>query len=120
MRELGLVLPTEAQWEYACRAGTTTIFWTGDAQETLAGAATLLDASLASEYELQGKPFEKWLNDGFRKTAPIGSFRPNPLGLCDITGNVYEWVRDIWALYESPARRGDGLRLEGNLDLRIY
>ena len=74
---LKVSLPTEAQWEYACMAGTKTRFYFGD------------DPAEISKYENF-----KGSNDGFETTAPVGSFKPNPWGLYDMLGNVDEWVSD--------------------------
>jgi formylglycine-generating enzyme required for sulfatase activity len=76
-------LPSEAEWEYACRAGTTTAFSYGDS----------LSSSLANFDG--GQPYggaPKGLNR--EKTTPVGSFSPNAWGLYDMHGNVFEWCED--------------------------
>jgi len=86
-------LPTEAEWEYACRAGTTTRFNNGDDPESLVKAAVLYD-------ERTKKLFPQWSkyavhgDDGYDFTAPVGSFQPNKFGLYDMHGNVWEWCSD--------------------------
>jgi formylglycine-generating enzyme required for sulfatase activity len=88
-------LPTEAEWEFACRAGTETRYSTGDSLEQLVGAANLGDESfrqiIRPDYSeivlVEG-------HDGPAFTTPAGKFRPNEFGLHDMHGNVFEWCGD--------------------------
>jgi formylglycine-generating enzyme required for sulfatase activity len=106
---LGLSLPTEAQWEYAARAGTSTPWWTGDVAASLADAENVADAS-ARAAGTDWVETEDW-DDGHHVHAPIAAFRPNPFGLHDVLGNVSEWCLDRWGSFELPTRPGDGYRL---------
>jgi formylglycine-generating enzyme required for sulfatase activity len=83
-------LPTEAEWEYACRAGTTTPFSCGTVED-VKEVANLADASLKRQYP--GVRTDAW-DDGHPFSAPVGQFRPNGFGLYDMHGNVWEWVAD--------------------------
>ncbi len=95
-REEGYRLPTEAEWEYACRAGTTSRYGFGDDPETLALVGNIADGTLKARYP-------HWKNatiaarDGNIHTAPVGRFRPNAFDLYDMHGNVYEWCLDGFA-----------------------
>ena len=85
-------LPTEAEWEYACRAGTVTPFTSGERITTKA-------AHFAT-----GLAFDK--SGGVARTAPVGSMPPNAFGLYDMHGNLQEWVHDWYGEYyyqDSPA-----------------
>ena len=79
------VLPTEAQWEYACRAGTTTKFYWGND----------INSSNAN-YNWD----QAWnTGNDFKQTRDVGMYDPNPWGFFDMIGNVSEWVNNWWAVY---------------------
>jgi formylglycine-generating enzyme required for sulfatase activity len=87
-------LPTEAEWEYACRAGTETLFWNGDAPENLTQVANVRDLTAIEKFPMLKTMMKT--SDGYACTAPVGSYPANPWGLHDMHGNVTEWTADVY------------------------
>ena len=99
-------LPSEAEWEYACRAGTTTPFHFG---ETITDKLANYYASSTFADEPKGKERNK--------TTPVGTFLPNAFGLYDMHGNVLEWCADVWHDNYEPIKGTPGF--ENDNDNRL-
>ncbi|EDM78150.1 peptidase C14, caspase catalytic subunit p20, partial [Plesiocystis pacifica SIR-1] len=89
----GLALPTEAQWEYAARGGSSTQYWHGD------------DPAAHPRFEWSRANAEL-------RPYSVATKDANGFGLYDMSGNVFEWARDAYGPYSAPPRPGDGLRHE--------
>ena len=90
-------LPTEAEWEYVCRAGKTTdYYWGNDFGTDGAMYANGLDIKSGKTFNFEVEPGAA-PEDGFEVSAPVGSFKPNDWGIYDMSGNVGEWCYDYYA-----------------------
>ena len=120
-----VVLPTEAQWEWACRAGTDTPFSYGDLDADFSKLANMGDVTLSSfsgnpyvidwrkaRYNNASNRFDNWIpqdarfNDGGFLSEDVGKYQPNAWGLHDMHGNVAEWTRSAYRPY--PYKADDG------------
>jgi len=130
-------LPTEVQWEYACRAGTDSPWFFGDRESDFSRFANLADAKMtefASDPYTVDVPlknpskYDDWIprdarfNDGALLSAAPGSYQPNAWGLFDMHGNVAEWTRSDWRPYPAAAERAardEGLVASGEWRVTI-
>jgi len=143
-----VTLPAEAQWEWACRAGSATPFWFGDLDTDFSKFANLADTMLAN---FSGNPYvqdwkaaahknpnkyDNWIpqdsrfNDGGFVTEPVGKYAPNPWGLCDMHGNAAEWTSSACqdgekivrggSWYDRPSRSTSSFRLSYRPYQKVY
>ncbi len=118
---LRCTLPTEAQWEYACRAGSRSAFWFGMLGADFSRSANMADVKLrdfaSDPYTIDGPlprytRYDDWIprdaryDDRGLVSVEVGRYRPNPWGLCDMHGNVWEWTRSAYRPY--PYDPADG------------
>jgi formylglycine-generating enzyme required for sulfatase activity len=113
-------LLTEAEWEYAARAGSTTRYHFGDDVKALCSYANVADLSLKETSvglhdPITIGPHDPIVScrDGYARTAPVGSFRPNAFGLHDMHGNVWEWTEDCWNESHNGAPSNGSARTTG-------
>lgn len=109
-------LASEAEWEYAARAGTTSARFWGDDPNQACRYANVADQRANEKHST-------WTihqcDDSFAETAPVGSFAPNAFGLYDMIGNVWEWTRDCWNTSYADAPSDGSAWLEGDCARRV-
>jgi formylglycine-generating enzyme required for sulfatase activity len=112
----GLELPTEEEWEYFARAGEQGRWWAGNEEADVAGAGNTADRS----HDKHNRPPDPGLgpsspgiDDGYEHTAPVGSFKPNPWGIFDTIGNLWEWTRTSYARYGGKPPSSDVFVIRG-------
>ena len=107
-------LLSEAEWEYAARAGSERKYHFGNDSTQLCQYANHADAD--TDYEWRNR----YCSDGVgKKTAVVGSYAPNAFGLYDMHGNAWEWVQDCWNDHYRRAPRDGAARLEGDCSMRV-
>ena len=120
-------LPTEAEWEYAARAGTTTMYLGGNSPDSVYAYGNVADAALESAHPNSVRrqriaALGPGNGDGIVFTAPVARFKANPWGLHDTHGNVWEWCSDRYAidtysiLFKAAAKRGSPINPAPTID----
>jgi len=104
-QKVGLRLPSEAEWEYACRAGTRTRYFFGDDDDRLGEYAWYID----NTWEIKRRYF-----------ARVARKKPNPYGLYDVLGNVSEWCEDTWHPDYEGAPADGSAWTTGDTAYRVY
>ena len=113
---MGLTLPSEAQWEYAARAGR----WAGDDPWCLDGLDNIADRTAHRIADLPSWTYVDAIDDGFLLHAPVTMLGPNPFGLHGMLGNVSEWCQDIFGTYAEPMRGPERVRLSAIAGERCF
>lgn len=114
-------LLSEAEWEYAARAGSLTNYHFGDDTKSLCRYANVADDS-GSARRVGKSGFSAWMpcNDGYINSAPVGSLAPNAFQLHDMYGNVSEWVEDVWHdSYQGAPADGRAWTSDGDPQMRV-
>ncbi len=110
-------LPSEAEWEYAARAGSESVYYMGEEPSELCAHANAADKKALEHYP--GFAVND-CDDGYVRTSPVASFAASPWGLYDIYGNVWEWVEDCWRASYAGAPTDGSAVLEGDCTRRGF
>ena len=112
-------LLTEAEWEYAARAGSTTTRYWGDDASMTCDYANGADRSTQAQVPGAGNWHIADCDDRYPYTAPVGSYRPNAFGLYDMLGNLEEWTQDCWNANYNGAPTDGSAVVAGDCSLRV-
>ena len=116
----GYRLPSEAEWEYAARGGTSTARYWGDGRAEACRHANVSDRKLVDWGKFKNDPEEFFqCSDGYSHTAPVGKFQANGFGFFDMLGNAWEWVEDCWNGNYQGASSGQESRVSGDCCHRV-
>ena len=110
-------LPSEAEWEYAARAGSESVYYMGDEPSALCAHANAADQRALEHYP--GFAVNN-CDDGYVRTSPVASFAASPWDLYDIYGNVWEWVEDCWQASYTGAPTDGSAIVEGDCTRRGF
>ena len=112
-------LPSEAEWEYAARAGSTSARYWGELANTACTYADVADESARREIPDGARWTIHPCDDGRAYTAPVGSYRPNAWGLYDMLGNVWQWVEDCYHSSYAAAPHSGAAWVDEHCDKRV-
>jgi formylglycine-generating enzyme required for sulfatase activity len=112
-------LPSEAEFEYAARAGTTTPRYIGTTDAELCRYYNLGDLDYSAAHP-QDNEIDNACHDGYSYTSPVGSFPPNPFGLYDMLGNVLQWTEDCWNPNHDGAPTNGSAQMSGTCGRRVW
>ena len=115
-RRMGL--PSEAQWEYACRAGSKGLYFFGDDEEEMAEYGNIADGTAKEKFSNWTKAIQA--KDGYVFTSPVGKYKANKYGLYDMHGNAWQWCEDYYGKYgDVPDKKDPAQTVKQSDDRRV-
>ena len=112
-------LPSEAEWEYAARAGGTGARYWGQESDSACDYANVLDKSARRQFRYHSSYLIHQCMDDYAYTAPVARFKPNDFGLYDMLGNVWHWTADCWNDSHADAPADGSARSKGACSMHV-